>query len=383
MKYTNLQIAGLGVLVLGALVLIAVILRRDTPTNDFVDTAPSKESSTFDNAKGQKKKLPVISTPSVEEQKAKPSAYTLKIDPAATFQSILQQHREAIGAVGLNPSKESRFENEEQLHLREGRLLALVFPGEVEKEAESLLKSASSDRRSRYFGTYILGVLALEGNEAALRVLVSVVGVASFDWKDLAFQGIGDADSIGKFRDVYLAGCREGLLTAYQIASRWLDEATITEMKAQLTGEHQFYAEEVLRRFEVLRDPRCDDQLDAIVRHQIPEEFYHPGRWAMKVLEARDVKRFQAALRAELDTTFHDSKAYWMTSRPGESFESAYTRSGHLGLGSLDWRSDHDDYLLALWRSGGHLKEVELARLRNFGYGCNPAERLAELLKNK
>jgi hypothetical protein len=63
--------------------------------------------------------------------------------------------------------------------------------------------------------------------------------------------------------------------------------------------------------------------------------------------------------------------------RPSPSFEDQYAVDG--GTGTIQ-DPCHDDLLVLYAEMGGQFNDLEKRRLREFGYACDPLERLLELM---
>jgi hypothetical protein len=357
-----------------------IIVRARTEPRDMAITSPSIVRSPDLKKPGVPPPEVKAANPSRVETPKQPR---LNRKPEDVLQSLFSSHKSAREGDKDRSSDLPRFEYESRLFYREGRLLALAFPKEVEILATKNALDVNQPVETRLYSEYLLRVIAEHGSVAALNTLLTLAREATGEVKDFALYGISLVDSEGRYRDVYLANCRSGSPTAYDIVSHWLDQATLTEMKLQLGGPNALHAEEVLRRLDVLADARCDDRLENLLHYNSLSDFNDPLEWALRSLKTRSPERLVQALRTELDRTLDGAQDWWKTAEAQQTFEAAYTTRGKLGIGSWLWKSHYDDYLVSYWQAGGKLRDLEKARLANFGYGCDPEARLAELLGEK
>lgn len=317
----------------------------------------------------------------VQPTKTRTSSQLSGKDPESICWSLIPRHKEGLADQGSVDHDEGRFVKEERRFYREARLLALAFPDKILALASKEARNAGNDNATRAFFEYILMLLAKQGIVAACQSLEALIQDSDPIVASIALSALGSTDREGKHRDMYMDWCKRGSLTPYFILDQWVDQVTIAEMQRQVAVGSRPFAKEVLRRLDVLADPRGNDKLEAIIRHKQLYELDDPGVWAINMLRRRDKDRFLQVARSELDRTFKDGKEFWEQDYRKKPFAAAYGNDARLNLGRGLWPTEYDDLLVAYSEEGGRLSELEKMRLRTFGYGCDPVERLAELLE--
>jgi hypothetical protein len=146
-----------------------------------------------------------------------------------------------------------------------------------------------------------------------------------------------------------------------------------------------------IQRLEILMSPNAAASILAILRNP---DHPHPGEefWALRVAKICRFEGLKDALRERLDYWQAQLKKSedrveilrrkWLEGdAPREPFPLAPLAQRFVS-GSLSEIADFvfDDVLVLQSEIGGPLTDLEKARLRHFGYACDPRERLAELL---
>ncbi len=272
------------------------------------------------------------------------------------------------------------FENAQYLFNREARLLAKVFPEISEKVASEVVLNRDADWLERAYALSMLNYIIREGSQTASSILLTLA--RDFDKRiaDAAMVTLADADRDGLHKDLYWERCRGGSIAAYQVLSLWPDPATISEMKRLMDVDVNPYAEDVLRRLETLSSPDWEDRIASLL-----EDSHTPGildpEWAIAVTRSRRPAKVMETLRERLNSGFAEAQRSWERASRGSrnvSFEMQYATVPELARLTDD--PDYDQMLVAYFEMGGKLMDVELKRLRTFGYGCDPRERLLELM---
>jgi len=296
------------------------------------------------------------------------------------LRSFYPKHAEAFRAL---PSSAGRFEGEQALYFREARLAAYVFPAESESIATPIaLNTSDGNRPERYFAIATLALIArATGSATALTTLQTLLQDADKGMADAALAGIAGTDPKGSRKSLYWDACRRFSPTAYEIVSVWHDSGTISQMNSLNLNGKNSYAIEVLKRMDILAGAKAEETLAGIVRTQDTSDIASLF-WALAVAKDRQSPSLLTAMRERLDIGMVEARDQW--GKPGnaeQTLEQAYSSKGDFIKFTGD--SLHDHVLLALWEAGGQLSNLEKARLRTFGYACDPRRRLEELMAEK
>lgn len=289
-----------------------------------------------------------------------------------------------------------RFARERGLFLREGRLLALAHPREVESEVIPLALDRTRSLDDRRFALHLLGVLSEAGAKNSVQTLFQLASSdedGRLTSKATAYLNSVDLD--GSYRSLYLNLCRKGVAPAFEALPYWVDNASIRTLeevaRSNTSDEFPEYglrlkAEEALKRLATLTKPDWQDHACKFLETQEGERCWSAS-WALG-LAKRSTSRepMLKAIRARLDGELaaeRERYARVMSKNPNPvtmpSFESIYaTGASFLGLSE-----EYDDLLVTYQELRGTASELERKRLRTFGYACDPKERLAELLNEQ
>jgi hypothetical protein len=222
--------------------------------------------------------------------------------------------------------------------------------------------------------------IAKEGNSSALGSLFLLANDSDPRLSDLALSGIAAADTKGMYQELYREHFRRGSLTAVEILSGWWDAGTAVLMDEYFKSKsgHHYDAKDVLDRFGILASPSAEEQLSSLVKGNGKTESRTDSSfdWALDVLRRRNPHKLFVALRARLDRDFAAVCA--SSALSGEALLHAFSETSDLTKQAQD--VFYDDALIAQAEIGGELTDAEKARLRTFGYACDPKERLMELL---
>jgi hypothetical protein len=359
---------------LGAILVIALVALW-TRYRDSEDVTGKRSGTplSFSQPSGGKGSASPPATPSPKPLPITPSLKSLRIDFKRVWEDFLERRKEMFQYGDGN----SRFEKEKLRLLREARLFALAYPEEAQKLALPVALDSTRDWLERCYAVDVLGFLAKNGSTEALSALLSLGRDGDVRVSDTAIQGLSMSDPDGKYKDLYFERCRAGSYEAFEIVSAWCDPGTISEMKSYLGGPNEDDAAEVLRRMDVLASGNWEEQIIGILRRQ-STTLLHPFDWAMEVMKRRDPSTLRQVLRDQLDQALTGGRNFWEEFHVSKRFEDAFPSQPNIGKEVGNRR--YDDLLVAYWGLGGELKDLERARLREFGYACNPGERLAELL---
>lgn len=288
------------------------------------------------------------------------------------------------------PRALTRFLREEDWQLREGRLIARVFPDLLERIMIRAVNDPAMDGAQKYYAMFLLGYLVEEGRPKAAEALKQVASSSDEVLYVRALDVMAEADHTSQFRQFFMQRSSQGISEAIQPLAYLGDAGTNSFLKSMASTESdgtrktfrlQFRAKEALSKNEILESPDWQMKLaDTILKG----EYYHEVSWAIEAARRNDFPHLTDLLRQRLDITIDQmstlySKLQKMSSIPPEqqtSFGDAYRSQPLLG----NMPSYLDDALVTQLELGGKLTDLERARLRTFGYGCDPKERLRELL---
>jgi hypothetical protein len=281
-----------------------------------------------------------------------------------------------------------RFELETSLFYREARLFALAFPEEAEKAATLVAQDPTAHCFERTFAIAILFFVAQTGSRSAKDAMYALTTDRDARISDVALSGVGDTDTEGAHRSLYWSKSKEGSETAFEIASRWLDQGTIAHMKEFLSipkdalypqGQWRASAERVLKRLDILASPTWQTDLESILS-TTEGESYSGFVWAIQVAKHKDPNWLKPILQNRIRAGIGEAKST-LARLPKESrkaFEEQFISSPQFG--NLTRDPYYDDVLVAYSEIGGTLDDLVRGRLQTFGYACDPKERLTELL---
>jgi hypothetical protein len=311
-------------------------------------------------------------------------------DPAAV-PYLLQRFADIYAKSPLHRSHSTwtpLFGSERDLRLREARLIALVYPDQAKKFAVSVFCDRSRPLLERDYGCFLLARLTLHGDPAAQAELLRTARSREDPMSESALATIASIDVGGEHRGLYRERAREGSLNAIQILEFWGDPATIDLMKGLIAANPaleapqssiRLAAQDTLRKVETLLSPDADVRIAALIETPSPENDAWT-LWALHVAKIRKIPGLAEILRKRLDAAYRDARRLEerMAVRGGflPSFLDENMVTGY------DYVTDNyfDDILVLQSEIGGPLTDLEKARLRHFGYACDPRERLAELL---
>jgi hypothetical protein len=209
---------------------------------------------------------------------------------------------------------------------------------------------------------------------------------------DRAIFALWPADTDGRFKDLYLRKSAMGNVDVFKPLAMYADPTTLAHVNKLLalpdeaTPESfstKFCSRETLQKYEILLSPTVEAQLAEFILRGESED----AEWALQVSVRRPFPNLPQLLRQSLDLALRRAKeAYtrieYGPSLPGKvrpTFDELYrTKAENDGAHSC-----YDDVLVTLLNLNPQLlTDSDRARLRTFGYGCEPKERLIELLSS-
>lgn len=305
------------------------------------------------------------------------------------WEDVLFQFR--ANAYKIAAPSAGRFQAEAMSHFRQGRLLALAYPGEMELLLTGIARNASMDDLSRRLAITLLGVLAVNGRPGAETVLAEVASGTNKSLVKAALIELAHSDLKGAYLPLYVSKCKEGVKAAFAAASFWEDAGAIRALEAvQATStgtsgdqmELRYGAEEALSKIRMLASPELEKQVQAILQGNSESEDWLP--WAVKLAKMRNLSGSTEALRRHLDRVEElnrDSGSVEGRAEAALRDQVLGDRATRLAQGDPTGPQDalYDDALVAYWQLGGKLNEGERRRLYHFGYACEPRQRLEEL----
>jgi len=295
----------------------------------------------------------------------------------------------SLGRRGL-----SQFGYERTFYLTEGRLLARLFPDQCEAIASELALNSAQPMADREFGITLLGYLSGMGRRSADAALIRLAGEPEPDLRELAVQSLFPADPTCSYRAFYSEQCREANRAAFKAMSCLEDSSALDFMRdlregdvGPVRGERRLMAEDLLRKYDLLRSPQCNAELERVLTSSL-----NPGEldWALRAGQARSLPTLVDSLRKRLDRVMQsardrDSRSKDQARQEGDTpssqrFEDAYVT--HLASGVMPDFS-YDQVLLTLYRSGGPITDLEHRRLAEFGYEGDPQSALRRRLPSE
>lgn len=305
--------------------------------------------------------------------------------PAETADLLREWGGEYERNLGVDINAHSRFGLEFKVRLTHARLLALVDPERVEAEAAAMAADPTAPGR-RAWGAALLSELALAGRTRSLSLLRSLAENPDPRLSTAAYHRYCRVDVRVEDRPFFETYARRGEPLAVEALSRLPDPAAgalLREIHAQAQAAKDrtllLVSREALDRQAILAAPDAATRVAELLRYN---PSYEELGWAVPVALARPAPAYVQALRDRLDRELRNSRDRFEQEQAAEaaearSFESLYVSNTGSGLMT---DGAYDQALKAYWQLGGRPTELEARRLREFGYACDPAERLRELL---
>ncbi len=282
------------------------------------------------------------------------------------WQSTVREITQPEGA-GYCGIRSSRFSNEWDARGTEFRLLVLGYPDLSEDWARRAAENAASPAWERARALYALGILAGAGQRAAETTLLGHCRSLEGPLRSFAILWLAQADRSGRHRESYREWAREGDWAAIEALASWPDPEAVAILRLILGKRVPIihgYAAESLTRLEALDSEKWNQ----LAREAILAE---PGRvgsrysWALRIGRERKASWLESTLRIRLNSA------------------GASTLLRLIPPHVMVDDDGFDDALLTLAEIGGTLTGPERAYLWHYGYGCEPRQRLAEVLAER
>jgi hypothetical protein len=290
------------------------------------------------------------------------------------------------------PGRVTRFLRETQFGLREARLLAGAYPDLMEKLASEIAGDATRDPMERFCMLYELGYLAQAGRAGAVETLVRVANAGDPVTASRAILTLYPADLQGAQRALYMRRAGEGDEIAFDALSFFPDSATQAYIRSLLEkpqdGTPESFvihlaAQELTGKYQLLTSPDWQIKLGETI---LKSENSKDVLWALSAARYKNFPNLTELLRQSLDQSMKQIEDQYARIPPGPptaggqppTFEQMYTSESKIPVSRIG--GHYDDLLVAQLELGGRLTEIERARLRSFGYGCDPKARLQELI---
>jgi hypothetical protein len=372
---------------LGLLLFIGVLIRRDSPhsqgSGDYKGDGKEIVSASSER--------PVIAHTTADLKSPAITRRNRILDELTLEKKIIPELL-AHAAERLRnnpPASLNRFCREEAIGLREGRLIALTHPDLMERIASEYALNPLHPRFERYFMMFMLGYLADSGRSNSKATLVQLANDQDSVTSERALFVLSPADRSGEFRDLYMRKGSGGSVQALKVLSYSADSGLVAFMNENasrsLDGSTLEFrvnecAKTALARYGLLMSPDWQPKLADIILKGTP---YLEVDWAIEAARRNSFPDLAALIRKKLDITTDQMRTLHtriQDSRdPGSTkvdFDQLYPSNGWLNGMPLYF----DDLLVIQQEIAGKLTELEKARLHTFGYGCDPAQRLEELL---
>lgn len=266
---------------------------------------------------------------------------------------------------------------EYEWHLTEGRLFARAYPEFAEKLALELLRDPEAPISDRWYGWFILGVLAPRTNPALEEFLVEKTSdtLEDDDWDESQFALSCLAGR--RLDERCLALCRvqirRGNPEAFFILSQVVDPLSIPVLKELATwkkegsypvSEVPREAEETLRKIAILESGDWESKLQRYLLHWREYYHYREARWALAAAKRRGM----GSLKSTLEKRVNEAR------RIGEPFTPSWSYPEDFNI---------DRILVAYTEAGGELLPEEEKYLRAYGLWGDAEARLLEVMAER
>lgn len=372
-----LAAVGLG---LGAVVIVAVLLRRDPVAQDPGRGRPGVPLPVEPGA--ESRSSPVTPAEAVPPTRAAPSR---PLPPAEQgLRSTLSRRREA--EKRLHGVFISKFTREADFGLREARLFGLVDPEGCQRFALELTAAAAKDPEAAAFGVEILAILASQGRTGAEAALIAIATSPDHPAGDRAVESLYEIDRRGIYHSVYLKRAAGGDPAGIRMLGTWSDPQATPLLRGLIDRNPGLEApgstirlesEEALRRLEFIAAPDYDQRLVAILTGEDKERrFWLP--WALKMADVRPPAGLADLCRKRLDSSEARALLDEQVLLQDQSQRMGAAQRQFLSAPYASYTHDHyfDDFLVLYATSGGKLTDVERGRLDLFYATDHPSDRL-------
>jgi hypothetical protein len=296
------------------------------------------------------------------------------------IQGLFSKHVKARSAH--SDVRLSGFGTAKYLHYREARLAANAYPEVTARLALAVALDTSADWVERAYTVSMLQNLSKSGSSSCSAALQSMANDLDPRVADLALAALASADSEGLARGLYWDRCKKGSVTGYRIVSHYADSETASLLREILATGRSFYAEEALERVQVLQSADWEQKLGAILKPARSNETdTRAAQWALDMVERKRTPYLLQVLRSRLDHGLANALTTWKSGSLGVA-TSTFDNEMKCSPDIIDLTKDpiYDESLVVYGQSGGTLSELERGRLREFGFLCDPKQRLRELM---
>jgi len=275
------------------------------------------------------------------------------------------------------------FQTQADVHYREGRLLALAYPSEMEKLLIPRSRDTSLDSWERFGCVALLGVLAEAGMKESRAILCEIAAGSGPSLPDLAVDMLYRTDRQGEFLTLYLSKCREEGSAGFDAVSCYVDATTIRKLElivataqGEFDGELRGEAQQALDKIHTLNSGDSVRVLEATLDGSKDARDWLP--WALIMGKRNNLPGYLDCLRRRLDRT----ETTLLGPQAEEVAKVGVKQLEEFARGSSSGIVDRffDQALVAFAEAGGTLTEPERSRLNTAGYLCDPKKRLEELL---
>ncbi len=368
-------------LVVGFILGVILLLGKDPELSRPV-TVPARKTSTLsaEQAGGSTPSSAVVRLDSdPQEPGSTNSGYVRKV-----LDEILLLYTKAMSQ--RRPSPSGQFQSQAEVHYREGRLLALAYPNEMEKLLVSRSRDTSLGIRERYGCVALLGVLAEAGMKTARATLYELAAGSERALSELALDDLYKTDREGEFLPLYLSKCRQEGWAACDAISCYVDAASIRQLEVIVAtsqgdtdGEQRGQAQQALDKIHALNSGDSHRILEGILDGSKDARDWLP--WALIMGKRTSLPGYLDCLRRRLDRTETSllGPQAEEVAKVGINESEDFERGSSSGIGDRFF----DHALIAYAEAGGKLTEQEKRRLYTAGYLCDPKKRLEELLSTR
>lgn len=363
-------------LLAGVLLVYAAVLLFDVAPAEAPSPLPVLDSSRRAGRRPYDAKDPLPAAP-----EATPQDLRAVTEALALINRAAESRRGGCGNLYFGGG---RFLIERDMHYREWRLLAQGYPAAAERVAEDLIRNRTSSREW-HAASAMLSELARRGGRRAeqllLRTAVSPALGAAESQVPLHFLSAADPDRL--YQETYRKQWSFGHLWACGLLDYLVDPMAVELLRKISTNpaEPDYLRRDVdkaLARLRILEGAGLKERLTAILEQTPAREHREEEsrrqeecRWALEIAKARRLD-LRDALRRRLNRNLAAAEG---ESGDVESFAKDYRVNVHV------FPRDWDNVLVTYVELGGTPNALERDRLREFGYLCDPKERLDELLR--
>jgi hypothetical protein len=373
-------------LALGAVVVVAVLLRREPAGQGPVRGGPGIPVPAAPGSDATP-----ASTPPATVSAPVPANAPVRPPPPAEqgLPSTLSRRRES--EKRLRGVFISKFTREADFGLREARLFGLTDPEGCERFALELTASAAKDPEAAAFGVEILGILTSQGRKSAEAALMAIATSPDHPSGAAAVQSLYEIDRRGDYQPVYLKRAAAGDEAAIRMLGTWPDPQAapiLRDLIQRNTGLDapgstiRMESEEALQRLDFIAAPDYDQRLAAVLAG---EDKRFRLTWALKMADVRPPAGLVDLCRKRLDAS--EARALYdeqlLLQDQAQKMGAAQRQFLSAPYASYTHDRYFDDYLVLYAKAGGKLSDVERGRLNLFFDTDQPADRLGRWLSSR